>query len=81
MIEPMLPLILLHRGKGIGGALWNMVDTFVYVCIFVCMCARSHVNIHTPVCVEAKGKSQVSSSGMSSPYFETGSLLGLELTS
>lgn len=58
-----------------------MVDTFVYVCIFVYMCVCSHVNIHTPVCVEAKGKPQVSSSGMSSPHFESGSLLGLELIS
>lgn len=55
----------------------------VHLCMYayLCVCARSHVNIHTVVCVEAKGKSQVSSSGMSSPHFETGSLLELELTS
>lgn len=53
----------------------------IHLCMYayLCVCVCSHVNIHTPVYVDAKGKSQVSSSGMSSPHLRLGLSLDLNL--
>lgn len=54
----------------------------VHLCVYayLCVCVLTREHTHTCVC-GGQRKSQVSSSGMSSPHFETESLLELELTS
>jgi hypothetical protein len=61
------------------------VHVRVCVCVCVCVCERGGRNRCMCTCMhihlEARGQSQMTASGTLSTSFETGSLLGLELTS